>query len=69
MMIVTKDDTLQTDPAGPLARPRGKLIAVTLRLDEGRYERLKIYGLKRRLTNQQVLVQALDHILGATEPA
>jgi len=35
-------------------------IAVTLRLDPERYERLKLYGLKNRRTNQDILVEALD---------
>jgi hypothetical protein len=62
-MIINRDDSLQSNAA----TPRGKLIAVTLRLDEGRYQRLKLYGLKRRLTNQQVLVQALDQVLAAAD--
>jgi hypothetical protein len=38
-------------------------IAVTVRLDPARYERLKIHGAKRRQSNQQILVAALDAYL------
>lgn len=36
-------------------------IAVTVRLDEPRYERMKTWGTaKRRVTNQEIIVAALD---------
>ena len=35
-------------------------IAVTVRLDERRYERMKGWGMNRRVTNQEVIVAALD---------
>src|SRR4051794_3571881 len=35
-------------------------IAVTVRLDETRYERMKIWGTGRRVTNQEIIVAALD---------
>lgn len=35
-------------------------IAVTVRLDEQRYERMKTWGTSRRVTNQEVIVAALD---------
>ena len=35
-------------------------IAVTVRLDERRYERMKTWGLARRVTNQEFIVAALD---------
>jgi len=38
-------------------------IAVTVRLDPARYERLKIHGAKKRQSNQQILVAALDAYL------
>ena len=38
-------------------------IAVTVRLDPERYERLKIHGARRRRTNQQIIVAALDAYL------
>jgi hypothetical protein len=37
-----------------------------VRLDEVRYERLKSYGSKHRVTNQDILVAALDRFLGAS---
>ena len=44
-----------------------KPIAVTLRLDQGRYERLRAFGARHRLKNQAVLVAALDRYLDAEE--
>lgn len=38
-------------------------IAVTVRLDPERYERLKVYGARKRKTNQDILVAALDAYL------
>ena len=35
-------------------------IAVTVRLDPARYERLKVHGARVRRTNQEILVEALD---------
>lgn len=45
--------------------PRGPqgTIAVTVRLDPERYERLKVFGARRRRTNQEILVEALDGFL------
>lgn len=52
-------------PASGVALPRGTAgtIAVTVRLDPGRYERLKMHGARRRQTNQQIIVAALDAYL------
>ena len=54
-------------PAADLALPRSRLssrvqatIAVTVRLDEKRYEQMKTWGTSRRITNQEVVVAALD---------
>lgn len=44
---------------GP-ARGLHGTIAVTVRLDPRRYERLKVYGARFRRTNQEILVEALD---------
>ena len=41
----------------------GGTIAVTVRLDPERYERLKMHGARQRRTNQQILVAALDAYL------
>ena len=35
-------------------------IAVTVRLDPTRYERLKVHGARLRRTNQEIFVEALD---------
>jgi hypothetical protein len=45
--------------------PRGLAgtIAVTVRLDPARYEHLKVYGVRKRLTNQDIIVAALDAYL------
>ena len=37
-------------------------IAVTVRLDERRYERMKIWGSGKRVTNQEIIVAALDRL-------
>ena len=62
--------SLAPEPASPpVLPPSAKVrptIAVTVRLDEVRYERLKSYGSKHRVTNQDILVAALDRFLGAS---
>jgi len=40
-------------------------IAVTVRLDPDRYQALKLYGVKTRTSNQDVLVAALDQYLSS----
>ncbi len=66
--------TASSQPASPVAvmsrptvapvqaTPKGTTdtIAVTVRLDPDRYQALKIYGAKNRISNQDVLVAALD---------
>ena len=47
-------------PTSSRAKPT---IAVTVRLDETRYERLKRFGGQHRITNQDIIVAALDHFL------
>lgn len=42
-------------------------IAVTVRLDPERYERMKIHGVRQRQSNQQILVAALDAYLQLRE--
>jgi hypothetical protein len=51
-------------PASSRVRPT---IAVTVRLDETRYERLKRFGGQHRITNQDIIVAALDHFLQGRE--
>jgi hypothetical protein len=38
-------------------------VAVTVKLDEVRYRALKIYGLDNKMTNQDIIVKALDLML------
>jgi hypothetical protein len=54
-----------TAASGPAPVPHGLAgtIAVTVRLDPARYERLKIYGVRQRRTNQELLVEAIDAFL------
>jgi hypothetical protein len=42
-------------------------IAVTVRLGETRYERMKSWGTARRVTNQDVIVAALDRFFELNE--
>ena len=42
-------------------------IAVTVRLDERRYERMKTWGSGRRVTNQEIIVAALDRLFRLSE--
>ncbi len=55
--------------SGPAPVPHGLVgtIAVTVRLDPTRYERLKIYGVRQRRTNQELLVDAIDAFLEGRE--
>lgn len=48
------------EEARPPARGLQGTIAVTVRLDPVRYERLKVHGARARRTNQEILVEALD---------
>ena len=61
-LIVRKGEAAPTPPT-----PKGisGTIAVTVRLDPERYERLKMHGARRRRTNQQIIVAALDAYLPA----
>jgi hypothetical protein len=42
-------------------------IAVTVRLDETRYERMKSWGTGRRVTNQEIIVAALDRFFSLND--
>jgi hypothetical protein len=42
-------------------------IAVTVRLDENRYERTKSWGTGRRVTNQEIIVAALDRFFALSD--
>ena len=54
-------------PADLIVPTSEKPVAVTLRLDQARYERLRAFGARHRLKNQAVLVAALDRYLDAEE--
>lgn len=63
---------LRVPPAPPPSQPRlssrvQATIAVTVRLDESRYERMKTWGTSRRVTNQEVIVAALDRFFSLTD--
>lgn len=73
MPAVTSIDE-QTIPAASSPPPAPRLlsrvqatIAVTVRLDELRYERMKAWGLARRVTNQEVIVAALDRFFALSD--
>lgn len=51
----------------PVPKGLAGTIAVTVRLDPERYERLKMHGVRRRQTNQQIIVTALDAYLATGE--
>ena len=58
-MTATKSPT-KAEVRRLLARGLQGTIAVTVRLDPIRYERLKVHGVRVRRTNQKILVKALD---------
>lgn len=71
-MIMRKGDSAASVPAPELppasemkaARPaRVGTIAVTVRLDPERYERLKSFSTETRRTNQEHIINALDAYL------
>jgi hypothetical protein len=78
---VTSFDQPQPEPAparsqGPEATPAAPprllsrvqaTIAVTVRLDETRYERVKSWGTGRRVTNQEIIVAALDRFFALSD--
>lgn len=52
--------------ASPRALPEGegsKPIALTLKVDQARYEALKVLGARTRRSNQEILLAALDTYL------
>ena len=64
----SQDDRTGNPFMGPPRRAARGLhgtIAVTVRLDPERYERLKMFGARGRYTNQDILVEALDRFLSA----
>ncbi len=63
MLAASPPASVNAGPEPERPRQGEKLIAVTVRLDRGRYEKLKLLGVKRRQSNQQILVRALDMLL------
>lgn len=59
-------ETPQLEPLRSASRVRAT-IAVTVRLDEERYERLKNYSLSNRITNQDIIVAALDRFFASVK--
>ena len=45
------------------SRARGSVVSVTVKLNYKLYESLKIFGLRTRQTNQEILVYALKRVL------
>jgi hypothetical protein len=53
-------------PNSPVLTPSSRVkptIAVTVRMDENRYRRLKAFGSQHGLTNQEILIAAMDFLL------
>lgn len=46
-----------------------RLVALTLKVDQARYEALKLLGARTRRSNQEILLEALDAYLYRTEEA
>ena len=59
--------TAVAEGQAPVPHGLAGTIAVTVRLDPTRYERLKIYGVRQRRTNQELLVEAIDAFLDGRE--
>jgi hypothetical protein len=60
----------ETSPAAAAPRLLSRVqatIAVTVRLDETRYERVKSWGTGRRVTNQEIIVASLDRFFALSD--
>jgi hypothetical protein len=58
--VPTNDMEDAAEKLSRAGRIRGGTIAITVRLDPDRYGHLKSVGLKHGLTNQEIMVTALD---------
>jgi hypothetical protein len=67
MPTATSTSTSTEAPTGRLSSRIQPTIAVTVRLGEARYERMKSWGSSRRVTNQDVIVAALDRFFQLPE--
>jgi hypothetical protein len=77
-LLARKDAPLPITPGQVVSAPRvapvvgagegSKPIALTLKVDQARYEALKVLGARTRRSNQEILLAALDtYLLGAGE--
>lgn len=57
----------QSGESKDLPKGTGNTIAITVRLDPDRYNRLKHYGVDHRMTNQEIMIKALDAYLDANK--
>ena len=63
-LLTPKAAQLQLSSA-PTGEGRGeKPVALTLKVDQARYEALKVLGARTRRSNQEILLAALDAYLG-----
>jgi hypothetical protein len=60
---VISNPTGEAAPTGGIPHGTAGTIAISVRLDPERYERMKIHGVRNRRTNQVILVEALDMYL------
>lgn len=67
--IPTPPPLLPEPPPARLSSRVQATIAVTVRLDEPRYERMKGWGTARRVTNQETIVAALDMFFRLSDEA
>lgn len=54
-------------PLPPNVKALGGTIAVTVRMDQPTYERLKMYGVRTRQTNQDIVLNAIKATLDALD--
>ena len=64
---VALSSRIENSPSPRLMSRVQATIAVTVRLDERRYERMKGWGTNRRITNQEVIVAALDQFFAMSD--
>lgn len=67
-LLARKDAPVPISPAVPALPATGqgrgdKLIALTVKVDQARYEALKVLGARTRRSNQEILMTALDAYL------
>ena len=60
---VHRDEERHSAPPANAGGQTGKSIALTLKVDQARYEALKVLGARTRRSNQEILLEALDAYL------